>query len=78
MFFRSHDASIPEKKLNAYEDIWVKCEVGPKNPHIFFLRQQKKEKTLKEPPSKILKSIRGKVALFQTETYYEAMIIKTI
>lgn len=57
MFFRSHDASIPEKKLNAYEDIWVKCEVGPKNPHIFFLRQQKKEKTLKEPPSKILKRV---------------------
>lgn len=24
------------KMFNAYEDIWVKCEVGPNNPYIFF------------------------------------------
>lgn len=44
MFFRSHDASIQEKKFYAYEDIWVKCEVGPNNPHTFSETREKRAK----------------------------------
>lgn len=45
MFFRSHDASIPENKMfNAYENVWIKCEVVPNDPHTFPETREKREK----------------------------------
>lgn len=67
-----------KKKFNAYEDIWVKCEVGPNDTYIFSEIIGKGTKLKGTICKNSKENVRGKVALFHTKTHYEAMIIRTV